>query len=239
MRNASRSLALVDFVPNVLYLAGSVGIAGSIARSGGAGLSRMMLAGAVLAFLAGCLKAASKLRDAIAGRPVSESGFLYDQMFPSMAIGFLATTSALILFAKQGASGQAQAAWAPGLSYAVHGAALILLMGILGSAVAANAPGAVSRPAYRRLARIAMIVMIVLQLGGLGILSSLAFRSGSAVAGAFFLLSILSMLAMGALGSPSMKDRFTDQITMNWVDQGVNCLGQAFYAAAAVIVLLG
>ena len=237
MRNASRSLALVDFVPNVLYLAGSVGIAGNIVRSGGEGLARMTLAGALLAFLAGCLKAASKLRDAIAGRPVSESGFLYDQMFPSMAVGFLATASALILFARQGAAGQPQAAWAPGLSYAVHGAALSLLIGILVFAAAANAPGAVSRPAYRRQARIAMIAMIVLQLGGLGILSSLAFRSGSALAGAFFLLSILSMLAMGALGSPSMRGRFPDQITMNWVDQGVNCLGQAFYAAAAFLIL--
>lgn len=101
MRNASRGLALVDFAPNILYLAGSVGIAGNIARSGGDGLARMMLAGAVLAFLAGCLKAASKLRDAIVGRPVSESGFLYDHLFPSMATGFLATTSALILLGRR------------------------------------------------------------------------------------------------------------------------------------------
>lgn len=238
MRNASLGLALVDFLPNILYLAGSLGVAGIISRGGGEGLATMMLAGAAIAFAAGCLKAASKLRDAMAGRPVKESGFLYDQMFPSMAAGFLATTASLILFAWQGAAGQPLAAWAPGLSYAVHGSALLPLACILAFAASANAPGAVSRTAYRRFARIAMIAMIVLQLGGLGILAWLAFRSGSALAGTFFLLSILSMLAMGALGSPSVKGRFADQITMNWIDQGVNCLGQAFYAAAAFLILL-
>jgi len=225
MRNASRALALVDFVPNILYLAGSAGIAGSISRSGGDGLARMMVAGAVLVFLAGCLKASSKLRDAMAGRPVSESGFLYDQMFPSMAIGFLATASSLVLFSRQGSSGPAQAAWAPGASFAVHGAALLCLAGLLSFAAAANAPAAVSRPAFRRLARMAMAAMIILQLGSLGILAWLAFRSGPAPAGVLLILSIASMLAMGALGSPSIKGRFSDQIAMNWVDEGVNSLG--------------
>jgi hypothetical protein len=239
MRNASRALALVDFVPNILYLAGSVGIAGSLSRSGEAGLARMMLVGAALAFVAGCLKAASKLRDAMAGRPVSESGFLYDQMFPSMALGFLATTVSLILFARQGAAGQPATPWAPGLSYAVHGATLFLLAGLLAFAAAANAPAAVSRPAFRRLARMAMAAMIILELGSLGILAWLAFRSGPAPAGVLLILSIASMLAMGALGSPSMKGRFSDPVAMNWVDEGVNSLGQALYAAAAFLILLG
>ena len=239
MRTASRSLALVDFVPSVLYLVASLFVARTMGGAGAGGAALMMTAGAGLVFLAGILKAGLKLRDAMAGRPVSESGFLYDQMFPSMAVGFLATTSSLIAFARQDGAGKPMAAWAPGPAYALHGALTLFLLGILFWAVAANRPGASSRPAFRRLARIAMIAMIVLQLGGLGILAWLAFRSGAAIAGAFLIFSVASMLAMGALGSPSMQGRFADQITMNWVDQGVNCLGQAFYAAAAFLILLG
>lgn len=239
MRNASRALALADFVPNILYLAGSAGIAANMSRSGGAGLARMVLAGAALAFLAGCLKASSKLRDAMAGRPVTESGFLYDQMFPSMAVGFLATTSSLMAFARQGGAGKQTENWTSGSAYALLGALILLLLGILFWAAAANRPSASSRPAYRKLARMAMAAMIILQLGGMGILAWLAFRSGAALAGVLLILSITSMLAMGALGSPSMKGRFVDRITMNWVDEGVNSLGQAFYAVAAFLILLG
>ena len=143
------------------------------------------------------------------------------------------------VLSRQGSSAPAQAAWAPGASFAVHGAALLCLAGLLSFAAAANAPAAVSRPAFRVLARMAMAAMIILQLGSLGILAWLAFRSGPAPAGVLLILSIASMLAMGTLGSPSIKGRFSDQIAMNWVDEGVNSLGQAFYAAAAFLILLG
>jgi hypothetical protein len=238
MRTASRGLALVDFVPNILYLVASLRIARMMSVAGAGGVALMMTVGAGLVFLAGILKAASKLRDAMAERPVSESGFLYDQMFPSMAIGFLATTSSLIAFAGQGGAGRPAAAWAPGPAYILHGALILLLLGILSWAAAANRPGASSRPAYRKLARMAMAAMIVLQFGGLAILASFAFGAGATPAGVFVNLSIASMLAMAALASPSMRGRFPDPIAMNWVDQGVNCLGQAFYAAAAFLILL-
>jgi hypothetical protein len=232
---ASIALALCDFIPNLLYLAGSLTFATLMAGKDRASAARMFACGAVLVFAAGVLKAISKLGDAVSSRPVTEGGFLYDQMIPVMAIGFLATATAVIGLLRRPAPTPSDAivridAIVP---IAVHFVAVVLLVTALVLSARANLPGQGLRPTFLKYKKISLIAMIVFQLVTVGVLAALAFRAHNALTGTLCVLSIAAMLAMGALGSPSVQARFQNRIAMNWLDEGVNILAQAAYLAAA------
>jgi hypothetical protein len=232
---ASLALALCDFIPNLLYLAGSLTFATLMAGEDRASAARMFACGAVLVFAAGLLKAISKLGDALSSRPVTEGGFLYDQMIPVMAIGFLAPAAAVIGLLRRPApipsasSGSIDAIAAT----AVHLIAVLMLVAALVISARANLPGQNLRPAFLKYKKISLIAMIVFQLVTVGVLAALAFREHDALTGMLCVLSITAMLAMGALGSPDVQERFQNRIAMNWLDEAVNILAQAAYLAAA------
>jgi hypothetical protein len=230
---ATLGLALCDFAPILLYLGGALFTAGLMRSPGDGGAAAMFMAGSLIVFISGALKAASKLRDALAERPVSESGFLYDQMFPVMAVGFLATASAAILW-----TGRYEGTAAPGevarpLAMAAHIAAVLFLLAAIALSMSTNRQANRLRPAFLKIKRRSMFAMIAFELATLGVLSWFSFREGLALSGTLMAMSILAMLAMGALGSPAFQERFRSRILMNWVDQGVNILAQGCYLGAA------
>jgi hypothetical protein len=232
---ATLGLALCDFAPILLYLGGSLFMAGLMRGLGDGGDAAMFLAGSLLVFLSGALKAVSKLGDALAARPVTESGFLYDQMFPVMSIGFLATAMAAILwtwrYAGTAAPGELARPWA----MAAHIASAALLAAAVSLALSANRREPRFRPFFLAVKRRSMLAMIAFELATLGVLSWFAFRGGLAASGALLASSIVAMLAMGALGSPSFQAKFRSRLLMNWVDQAVNSLAQGCYLGAAWI----
>lgn len=231
---ATLALALCDFAPILLYLGGSLLIAALMRSLGDGGNAAMFMAGSLLVFLSGALKAVSKLKDALAARPVSESGFLYDQMFPVMSIGFLATASAALLWTERSTGLAPRGQWAAALAMVAHIAAAALLAAAVFLAASANRRESRLRPALLRIKRGSMLAMIAFELATLGVLSWFAFREGLAASGALLAASILAMLAMGALGSPAFQAKFRSRLAMNWVDQAVNILAQGCYLGAAV-----
>jgi hypothetical protein len=236
MENVSVALALSDYLPVLLYLAGALLIVRLLRGRDQKRLATMFGFGAALAGLSGVLKATSKLLDAAAGRPLTETGFLYDHMFPMMAVGFLATATATVMAARR-YSGRDPAGgrtpFSAAASWAFPFAAGLFLGLAFGLVLAADyaAPGL--RPHLADVKRATMIAMIVLQLATLGILSWSAFREGAAAAGVLAGLSVVFMLAMGALGSPGMQARFADKLLMNLIDQAVNLAAQGCFLGAA------
>ena len=239
MESVSLGLALSDLVPPLLYLAGAFFTVRFMRLLGERELSGMFMAGTFLAFLSGLMKVASKLADAVAGRPLTESGFLYDQMFPMMAVGFLATASAIVLGARRYTGRDARGErtrFAETASWVSPFAAGLFLGLAFALAIVANGTAPALRPHLVQVKRLSMIAMIVLQLATMGILAWFGFKERIPLAGAFAVVSIAAMLAMGALGSSSMQARFENRILMNWIDQGVNVVAQGGFLVAAVAV---
>lgn len=234
-KRATLGLALCDFAPILLYLGGALFISGLMRGLGDGGDAAMFLAGSLLVFLSGALKAVSKLGDALAARPVTESGFLYDQMFPVMSIGFLATASAAILWTGRRAGSPAARELASLWAMAAHIASAALLAAAVFLALSANRREPRFRSAFLGVKRRSMPAMIAFELATLSVLSRFAFREGFAASGALLASSIVAMLAMGALGSPSFQAKFRSRLLMNWVDQAVNILAQGCYLGAAWI----
>jgi len=236
MENATLTLALSDFLPSLLYLAGGFFLVRILRAINERELAGMFMAGTAFAAFAGFAKAASKLADAIAVRPVTESGFLYDQMFPSMAVGFLATGVAIILGARR-FSGRDSAGertrFAEAASWLSPLAAGLFLGLSYALVMAANAHAEL-RPHFLDIKRFSMLAMIFLQLATMGILAWFCFREGARLGGSLAILSIVAMLLMGALGSGSMQARFQDRILMNWIDQSVNIVAQGAYLCASL-----
>ena len=240
MENATMALALSDYLPPLLYLLGGFYIVRILRAMDEREIAGMYMAGSGLAFLAGLAKATSKVIDAAAARPVTESGFLYDQMFPTMAVGFLATGVAIILGARRFSGRDSKgektrfaevASWtSPFLAGLFLGLAFALVM-------AANAVPAL-RLHLSAVKRGSMIAMIALQLATVGILAWFAFRERSRLGGSLAVASIVAMLAMGALGSESMQSRFADRILMNWIDQAVNIVAQGTFLGASISLWL-
>lgn len=239
MRPASLAMALADYLPTILYLLGCWHLVRLMRGMGARELAGMFMAGSLLAFASGVLKAGSKLADALAARPVTESGFLYDHMFPTMAAGFLATAAAMILAARRYSGRDAvgertrfaeTAAWA---SPFLGGLFLGLAFGLV---LAADYAAPSLRPHLLGLKRWSMAAMVVLQLATVGILAWFAFRERAPAAGIAAVASILCMLAMGALGSPSSSAAFGDRALFNWIDQTVNTAAQGTFLAAAAIM---
>lgn len=236
MENATFSLALSDFLPSLLYLAGGYFLVRILRAINERELAGMFMAGTAFAAFAGFAKAASKVADAIAIRPVTESGFLYDQMFPTMAVGFLATGAAIIFgarrFSGRDSSGE-RTRFAEAASWLSPLAAGIFLGLAYALVMAANAHEGL-RPHLLDIKRFSMLAMILLQLATMGILAWFCFREGARLGGSLAILSIVAMLLMGALDSDSMQARFQDRILMNWVDQSVNIVAQGAYLCASL-----
>ena len=236
MDNATISLALSDFLPSLLYLAGGYFLVRILRAINERELAGMFMAGTAFAAFAGFAKAASKVADAVAVRPVTESGFLYDQMFPTMAVGFLATGVAIIFGARR-FSGRdtagARTRFAEAASWLSPLAAGAFL-GLAYALVMAANVHAELRPHFLDIKRISMLAMIFLQFATMGILAWFCFKEGSRLGGSLAILSIVSMLLMGALGSGSMQARFQDRILMNWIDQSVNIVAQGAYLCASI-----
>jgi len=233
------TMALTDYVPTLLYLVGSWYIVRMMRRLGERELAVMFMAGATLAGLAGVLKATSKLFDAVARRPVTETGFMYDQMFPVIAVGFMATATAIVLGARRYSGRDAKgertafaetAAWvSPFLAGIFLGLAVALVM-------SKDSNGGSLAQHFVAVKRGSMFAMIILQMATVGILAWFAFREKLPIAGFLAIVSIVTMLLMGMLASPSVQDRFSDKNLMNWVDQTVNLVCQATFVAAARIM---
>ena len=241
MEAVSMFMALSDFIPPLLYLAGCWCIVATMRRMGERELSHMFMAGAGLAFLSGVLKASSKVLDAAAGRPVTETGFLYDHMFPMMAVGFLATAVAIILGARRYSGRDTRGRRTPFAetsSWVSPFLAGIFLGLAFGLVLAADYAAPQLRPHLAQVKRWSMMAMIVLQLATIGILAWFSFRERIVAAGVLSVAAIVLMLAMGMLASPSMQARFEDRTLMNLLDQAVNVAAQGTFAAAALLVWL-
>lgn len=91
-------LALFDFVPNIAYLVGAYFLVRLILRERGTRCGRMFMAGALLVFLGGALKATWKLIFVLTGQDLT---LLSEQQFVLLAVGFTGTVTAIILLARE------------------------------------------------------------------------------------------------------------------------------------------
>lgn len=163
METLPLSLAVFDFVPTVAFLAGGIYLTRVSQLVCGAKCSRLSLAGVVLIFLGGFLKATSKLliTTGIAdAQPVGELQFILS------APGFFLLMLVAIRIARRGRSLQP----APVMAMAVWKIPLLAVMTL--SSMALN--GILTYVCFRRGQRIAAAVFIVafLCLVGMGAMAS-------------------------------------------------------------------
>jgi hypothetical protein len=91
-------IAVVDFVPNLAYLTGAFFIVRLLLLERFRPCARMFMAGSLLVFLGGMLKASWKLIVAAEGPSIA---ILSDAQFPLLAIGFLGTLVTVIIMARR------------------------------------------------------------------------------------------------------------------------------------------
>ncbi|MBU0927457.1 MAG: hypothetical protein KKA67_06885 [Spirochaetes bacterium] len=239
METVTLGMAISDAAPPLLYLAASFFTVRFMRLMGERELSGMFMAGSLLAFLSGAFKVSAKIGDALARRPVTEAGFLYDQMFPMMAVGFLATAAAVVLGARR-FSGRdrrgERTRFAETASWVSPFAAGVFLGLAFALVMAVNGPAPGLKAHFLELKRYSMLAMVLLQLSTMGILAWFSFRERATAAGVLSIASIAAMLLMGMLASPSTQARFENRILMNWIDQAVNMTAQAAFLGAAIIV---
>lgn len=155
------SLALMDFVPVFAFLAGSFYLVRIAKMVRGAPCSRMVMAGAVLGFLGGFLKAGWKLLYSL---HVADIRILSEVQFIFMGLCFLAILVAVILVAR----GKGKSAGIGLMAIAPWKLPFLMLMVL--TALGAN--GILTYVSFRRGAKLAAVGFIVafialLSMGGL------------------------------------------------------------------------
>jgi hypothetical protein len=176
----SIGLALVDFIPNIAFLIGAFYLVKIIVMTRGKRCSRMVMAGALLVFLGGALKATWKL---LYAAEVGDFQLMSQVQFALLAPGFLALVVAIIILLRKKSSGVpllAMAAW--------------------------KIPF--------------LFVMTVSSLGCHGLLTFVSFKRGAKLAAAGFIVAFLGLLSMSMLASAEQS------VAMQWVEEGINSLGQ-------------
>jgi hypothetical protein len=205
-----------------------------MAQSSAPGLALMLAVSGFFGFFAGSLKAFSKVIDALKRRPVSEHGFLYDQMLPSMALAFLGSAASALFFCFFPASWPSASPLA--LSLCLHALFFLAWLALLCLAVLANRGKTSARSALRLLRKPALIAMISFSLITMIAWAWLAIESAHWLSLSLFLASILAMLGMGPMGSSAFKTKVGSLNRANWIEQGVNIFSQAAYLAASVLL---
>lgn len=146
----SLSLALVDFIPNVAFLVGAFYVVRLALLLRGRPCSRMAMAGALLVFLGGMLKAAWKL---IYTTTAADLHLMSELQFALLAPGFVALLVTAILMARD------SQALRPGAALLIAGWKIPLLAIMTISSIGAN--GILTYVAFRRGARLAGALLVV------------------------------------------------------------------------------
>jgi hypothetical protein len=92
------SLALVDFLPNIAFLVGAFYLVKTAYICRGSGCARMLMAGTLLVFLGGFLKATWKL---LYAADIADIQWMSQAQFVLLGIGFLAMCVSVILMARK------------------------------------------------------------------------------------------------------------------------------------------
>ena len=190
-------MALVDFIPVILFLVTAVLLQRSFYGLLVKGACSLLAAGTICITAAGIFKALWKLLYALG---VCDFVKLNQVFFPMQTLGFVLAGIALLWYAFSGGNGKAVAERATGALAAV--------------AIAAQ-PQEYSGT---------MIFVALMVLGLLGICLGLflvAKRMHQPLSMVLFVLAFIFMLAMGYLSS-----RDSSSAVMNWIDELVNTAGQ-------------
>lgn len=148
-------LALLDFVPNIAFLIGAYFLVRLARRMRGTGCARLLMAGTLLVFLGGALKATWKL---LYTTGAADLQLLGEIQFVLLAPGFLAMVIAVIILARR-----QRAAGMPLAAIATWKIPLMAVMVVC----SLGADGILTYLAFRRGARLAGALFIVAFLGTL------------------------------------------------------------------------
>lgn len=195
MYDVSVSMALVDYIPVILFGITAALLQKDLFGKMSRGSYTLFAAGTVEIFTAGFLKATWKLLYA-AG--ICDFAIFNKMMMPLQSLGFLLIGISMIATLCRKSRKKAALAVVP----PVFGGTVIFIM------------------------------MMVLGLGSLcACLSVLAVKLKKKLPVALFVLSFVCYMGMGYLSS-----RDSTSAAINWIEQGINCLGQALLLGGTVIL---
>jgi hypothetical protein len=159
----SLGLALFDFVPNIAFLVGAYFLVRLVLMERGSKCGRLAMAGTLLIFLGGTLKATWKLLYSTTGADIR---LLSEIQFVLLAPGFLAMLVAILLMARK----QRESGKLPLLAIAPWKIPLLAVMTIC----SIGAQGVLTYIAFRRSARLAgmLFAIAVLCTFGMGGMAS-------------------------------------------------------------------
>lgn len=164
METYSIPLALVDFLPNIAFLVGAFFLVKTAYHCRGTACARMLMAGTLLIFLGGFLKASWKL---LYAAHIADLRWMSQAQFVLLAIGFLGMCVAVILMARKR---KANASAAVLLGMAPWKIPFLFVMTL----TSLGAEGILAYIAYRRNARPAAVGFVI---GVMGILAMSALAS--------------------------------------------------------------
>lgn len=201
------SLALVDYIPVILFAATSVLLMRDLYNKMSKGAFALMSAGLIMVIWAGAYKATWKLFYTM---NIADLYLMNNVLLPMQAAGFLILGIGLIAatFFDQG----------KGKSYV---SALPVLMLI-----------ATQAPKQERAAVVFIIFMVLGYLGFCGCLTVIAARMKKIPAVVLFVLSFVLLMGMGYLGSRE----FGNDPKMNWIEEGVNLCAQLCLLSGVLIL---
>ncbi len=217
MKEFSPVMALVDYVPVILFLSATVILIRDMYNKMSKGAFALFAAGTIDIIAAGFLKATYKLLYALS---ICDFTRLSDVFFPMQSLGFMLSGVGVlaILLHRQTPDGTRKEV--SGARYILPGAIVIVLVVLL-SLIASKGNNRTEAPEYFS-GTFVFVTLMVLGLAfmdtGLSIMSLKLKKPGLI---ALFVVSFISSLCMGYLSS-----RDFDSAAVNWAAECVNIIGQ-------------
>lgn len=213
--NFTVSLALVDFIPVILYIISMVIVAGAMKAYMPGPLNILLRFSTISIFATGILKAASKLLLAMDHGSEKLSSFLDTYYFPSLVTLYLLAGISVIISLMIRSPKKAINITAVPIG--------LLLTAVLGKTLISFADTDKNK----------MLFVGILMFGNLifwGSLAFLSFKNKISAAGVLFILTFIFLMYMGYLNT---KD-FTDTKT-HWIAESVNIAAQTIMLIASAI----
>ena len=215
MNEYSIPLAIVDFIPVLLYLIAVVILQRDLYHKMGKGNYALFAAGTIMSIIAGLFKATWKLLYA-AG--VCDFQRLTQAFMPMQSTGFVLTGIALIamMFTKE-AKGEKASEGVQANAFALP---LVLLAAV---------PAVYSSSMIFIVGLVVGLLLIDLVLG------IAAVRQKKIHLLIFFILNFVLMCGMGYMGSSAFEAKMEGRIALkNWIEQGVNGTAQLLFLLGCI-----
>lgn len=215
-------MALVDFIPVILFLITAVMLQRDLYYHMGKGVFAVFSTGTIMVVTAGTLKATWKLLYALG---ICDFHPLSACFFPLQAIGFMLAGVAMIaMMISKGGAVEAE--------NRMKASVAVTLAAVLGALVVRGEMMTTTAAPVEYSGTMIFVVMMCLGIAALqGILAYIGIKMKKWYIPVLCILAFVMMLGMGYLSSKNFE-----KASLNWIAEGVNVVGQGLFLLAVVLM---